>query len=79
VPAAELDAAGRDALARDLVALSLRELAYYKAPGWVAFVDALPLTTTQKVQRGELKVLAQALPGSACCVDLRSLKKRTAP
>jgi acyl-CoA synthetase (AMP-forming)/AMP-acid ligase II len=79
VPAAELDAAGRDALARDLVALGLRELAYYKAPGWVAFVDALPLTTTQKVQRGELKVLAQALPGSACCVDLRSLKKRTAP
>jgi acyl-CoA synthetase (AMP-forming)/AMP-acid ligase II len=41
----------------------LERLAYYKAPGYVAFVDALPLTPTQKVQRGELKALAHALPG----------------
>ena len=35
------------------------ELAYFKAPGYVAFVDALPLTATNKVQRGELKAWAQ--------------------
>jgi acyl-CoA synthetase (AMP-forming)/AMP-acid ligase II len=76
VPVEPLDAAGRDAVARGLVALCLEHLAYFKAPGWVAFVDALPLTPTQKVQRGELKALAATLPGTAGCVDTRSLKKR---
>jgi acyl-CoA synthetase (AMP-forming)/AMP-acid ligase II len=76
VPVASLDAPGREALARELVALSLADLAYFKAPGWVAFVDALPLTPTQKVQRGELKALAATLPGSGRCVDTRALKKR---
>ena len=76
VPLGPLDAPRRDALARELVALSLEHLAYFKAPGWVAFVDALPLTPTQKVQRGELKALAATLPGGPACVDTRSLKKR---
>jgi hypothetical protein len=70
--------AARTALAHALVALSLEQLAYFKAPGYVAFVDALPLTPTQKVQRGELKALAATLPGSACCIDTRALKKRPA-
>ena len=47
-----------------IVAHALRELAYFKAPGYVAFVDALPLTGDQKVQRGELKAWAQCLPGT---------------
>jgi acyl-CoA synthetase (AMP-forming)/AMP-acid ligase II len=76
VPAAALDETGREALARELVALALEQLAYFKAPGWVAFVDGLPLTPTQKIQRGELKALAATLPGSARCVDTRALKKR---
>ena len=46
--------------AADIVAHTLRELAYFKAPGCVAFVDSLPLTATHKVQRGELKALAHA-------------------
>jgi len=63
-------------LARDVVAWSLSQLAYYKAPGYVAFVDALPLTATNKIQRGELKNLAPTLPGTARCVDTRDMKKR---
>jgi len=78
VPVGPLDAAARTALAHALVALSLEQLAYFKAPGYVAFVDALPLTPTQKVQRGELKALAATLPGTACCIDTRALKKRPA-
>ena len=66
----------RQALAEELVQHALARLAYYKAPGYVAFVDALPLTTSQKIQRGDLKALALRLPGQACCVDTRSLKKR---
>jgi acyl-coenzyme A synthetase/AMP-(fatty) acid ligase len=42
----------------------------------VAFVDALPLTASQKIQRGELKALAQSLPGQPHCVDTRALKRR---
>jgi acyl-CoA synthetase (AMP-forming)/AMP-acid ligase II len=63
-------------VARDIVALALDQAAYFKAPGWVAFVDSLPLTASQKIQRGELKRLAQELPGSPGCIDTRHLKKR---
>jgi len=62
--------------ANDILAHALRELAYFKAPGYVAFVDALPLTGTNKVQRGELKAWAQRLPGTPGCIDTRHLKRR---
>ena len=74
------DAPGNDdarrALAADLVDWCLARLAYYKAPGYVAFVDALPLTTSQKVQRGELRVLAASLVGQPHCVATGAMKKR---
>ena len=70
--------AQRDELARDITTHTLERLAYYKAPGWVAFVEALPLTASNKIQRGELKALAQALPGQPHCVDTRAMKKRQA-
>jgi acyl-CoA synthetase (AMP-forming)/AMP-acid ligase II len=66
----------RAALARSLLEHALQRLAYYKAPGYVAFVEALPLTASQKIQRAELRQLAQGLPGQPQCVDLRHLKKR---
>lgn len=66
----------REALANELVRLALDQLAYFKAPGYVAFVDALPLTASQKIQRGDVKSLAAGLPGQDCCVDTRHLKKK---
>ncbi|WP_119168441.1 AMP-binding protein [Algihabitans albus] len=72
------DAAARAAIALALQAWCLRRLAYYKAPGYVAFVEALPLTSTNKVQRGELKVLAQRLEAGGDCHDLRHGKRRAA-
>src|SRR5690606_35503911 len=68
-----------EAVARDIVSWCLAQLAYYKAPGYVAFVDALPLTATNKIQRGELKALAATLPGSSRCFDTREMKKRQEP
>ncbi|OZI49383.1 AMP-binding protein [Bordetella genomosp. 4] len=62
--------------AHDIVRWCLTQLAYYKAPGFVAFVEALPLTTTNKIQRGEMKALAPTLPGTARCVDTCAMKKR---
>ena len=62
------------ARARAMVAWCLDRLAYYKAPGYVAFVPDLPLTSTQKVQRGELKTLVAKL--AAVAHDTRALKRR---
>ncbi len=64
------------AVATEIVNHVLQRLSYFKAPGYVAFVDALPLTTSQKIQRGTLKTWAAALPNEKSCVDIRSLKRR---
>jgi len=69
-------AADRDEVARVLVQHTLEQLSYFKVPGYVAFVDALPLTPSQKIQRGELKALAAQLPSEPHCIDTRALKKR---
>ena len=68
----------REGLAKELVSHCLQRLAYYKAPGWVGFVNALPLTASQKVQRGELKALALGLRDHPDCIDTTALKKRQA-
>jgi acyl-coenzyme A synthetase/AMP-(fatty) acid ligase len=77
VPRLPVAPAEREALAQRIVQHALANLAYYKAPGYVAFVDALPLTPSQKIQRSELKAMAAQLPGQRHCIDTRALKKRT--
>jgi len=67
----------REGYARELVQFCLGRLAYFKAPGYVALCERLPLTPTEKIQRAQLKELGRGLLASAACVDLRSLKKRT--
>lgn len=68
------DAAQAEAVTRWM----LGQLAYYKAPGWIAFVEALPVTATQKIQRAELKALAARLLAEGAAHDLRALKTRGA-
>jgi acyl-CoA synthetase (AMP-forming)/AMP-acid ligase II len=53
----------------------LERLAYFKAPGHVAFVDSLPTTATNKVQKAKLADFAF---NAADSFDLRERKKRTA-
>jgi crotonobetaine/carnitine-CoA ligase len=72
VPASGHD--GSAATAQALTQHCLERLAYYKAPGWVLFRDTLPVTPTNKIQKGRLfesgtDVLAGAF-------DTRGLKKR---
>lgn len=55
-----------------------RKLAYFKLPGYLAFVDQLPLTPSQKLQRGVLKKVSQALIDEQQVFDLRRRKKRPA-
>ena len=64
------------ALAEDLVAWCLARLAYYKAPGHVALVEALPMTASQKIQRGELRSLTTKLIAASTSFDTTALKKR---
>ena len=64
-------------LARELVDLCLQKLAYFKAPGYIAFCDELPLTPTEKIQRARLGELARQRVGMSTTLDLRSMKKRT--
>ena len=65
-------------LAEQITQWCLTQLAYYKAPGFVAFVDSLPVTATQKLQRAALKTLAEDLLHAPATVDTRHLKKRSA-
>jgi crotonobetaine/carnitine-CoA ligase len=56
----------------------MARLAYYKAPGWVVFLDALPTTGTQKVQKGKLFPEGEDPTQRPDACDLRALKKRDA-
>ncbi|TPW26302.1 AMP-binding protein [Pararhizobium mangrovi] len=75
---------GEEAVARDreaaeaIVRFCLTQLAYYKAPGYLVFVDAIPLTATSKIQRGELRQLVETLLEEGRAFDTCALKKRTA-
>ena len=53
----------------------LERLSYFKAPGHVAFLDSLPTTATNKVQKAKLADFAVKAADS---FDLRERKKRTA-
>ena len=52
-------------------------MAYYKAPGWIALVEDLPLTATEKIQRGEIRTIVAEIRANGTAHDLRHLKRRT--
>ena len=64
------------ALADALVAWSLARLAYFKAPGWILYVDSLPTTGTQKVQKTQIFPRGEDPRQRPGILDLRELKKR---
>jgi len=63
-------------LAIDITQWCLSQLAYYKAPGYIAFVESLPLTATQKVQRATLTKQAARLLDDPATINTVSMKKR---
>ena len=66
-------------LAKELVGYCLNRLAYFKAPGYLSVVDALPHTATEKLDRAALKSLASELRDRGACVDTRAMKRPTPP
>lgn len=69
-PAVKADAA----LAQAIIQSAAETLAYHKVPAYIAFVDALPLSATKKVARGEVKTLATQALNDQTAFDFRSLK-----
>ncbi|TWB43988.1 AMP-binding protein [Nitrospirillum pindoramense] len=63
-------------LAEEIVRWSLGQLAYYKVPGWVAFVTELPRTPTEKILRAALKTLVTEKMSQGAFIDMRALKRR---
>ncbi len=68
--------AGSRDLAERLTDWCLQKLAYFKAPGWVLFLDTLPTTGTQKVQKTEIFPRGEDPRGQAGVIDVRDRKKR---
>jgi len=64
-------------LALDVFDFAMQNLAYFKAPGYIAVVDELPLTASQKISRTEVRQRALRLLGSGQVTDLRASKKRS--
>ena len=54
----------------------LEKLAYFKAPGWVLFVDRLPTTGTQKIQKSLIFPKGEDPRQQPSALDLRDRKKR---
>jgi acyl-CoA synthetase (AMP-forming)/AMP-acid ligase II len=52
------------------------KLVYYKVPAYFMFVPELPMTASQKIQRGEIKKLSVQLIDKDECIDLRDLKRK---
>jgi crotonobetaine/carnitine-CoA ligase len=63
-----------EATAKDLFEWCFERLAYYKAPGWVRFVDEVPVTGTQKVQKHAM--FAEGENPTEKAEDFRPMKKR---
>ena len=63
--------------AKQLVEYCLNKLSYFKAPGYVIFLEQLPVSATQKIQRGELRKLVHDCMESGRYIDCRKQKKKT--
>jgi acyl-CoA synthetase (AMP-forming)/AMP-acid ligase II len=67
---------GDRALAEALQEWCLSRVAYFKAPGWILFVDRLPTTGTQKVQKTQIFPRGEDPRQRPGALDLRDRKKR---
>jgi crotonobetaine/carnitine-CoA ligase len=68
--------AGSSVLAEALFEHCNARLAYFKTPGWVLFLDRLPTTGTQKVQKTQIFAAGEDPRGRVGIVDLRGRKRR---
>ena len=63
-------------LARSIFDYCNEQLAYYKAPGWMLFLDSMPVTATQKVSKAQIFAPGEDPRTFAAAIDLRPMKRR---
>jgi acyl-CoA synthetase (AMP-forming)/AMP-acid ligase II len=78
---ASANSTGSRELAENILVAAATRLAYYKLPGYIAFLTALPVTATQKLRYGTLTQLAAALLRSqgSELFDVRDAKRNFRP
>ena len=62
--------------ARAIQKVALEKLVYFKAPGWILFAEALPVTAANKPKRADIKKFAKARLDNGNAYDLRAHKVR---
>jgi acyl-CoA synthetase (AMP-forming)/AMP-acid ligase II len=67
------------ALANAIFEHCRQRFAYYKAPGYIAFLSEMPVTATQKIRKADLGDLAENPARHPNCYDLRALKQQSKP
>ena len=69
------DGAAQREAAESLFEFASEHLVYFKTPGYICFVDEIPMTASEKIKRGETKALAVDMVERGDCYDFRTLKK----
>ncbi|MBR9841958.1 MAG: ATP-dependent acyl-CoA ligase [Rhodobacteraceae bacterium] len=69
-----VEGGGDEALAEELFAWCFKRLTYYKAPGWIRFVEEIPVTGTQKIQKHAM--FGEGEDPTTGAFDFRPRKKR---
>ena len=65
-----------NSLAMTLFDRARRRISYHKLPGWIVFVDEIPVTWTQKMRKGLIFPESMDPRTHPQATDLRHLKKR---
>ena len=72
------DRPGSRELASDVFRFAAQRLAYFKLPAWIAFVDELPMTSTNKIQKHSLLGPGKDPSSWPGIFDLRNEKTKSA-
>jgi acyl-CoA synthetase (AMP-forming)/AMP-acid ligase II len=63
-------------LAQSILDYCNKQLAYFKAPGWMLFLDRMPVTATQKINKAQIFAAGLDPRTLVGVIDLRPMKKR---
>ena len=77
-PADVADENGRAKVAQEIFDWCFERMAYFKAPGWILFVDSLPTGTSAKVQKIHIFAAGVDPRKQPGVIDLRAQKKHKA-
>jgi crotonobetaine/carnitine-CoA ligase len=66
-----------ESLADEIFGFANEKLAYFKTPGWILFVESLPTTGTQKIQKTQIFPAGTDPRTQPGAFDFRDRKKKS--